>query len=99
VAGLVGLELANVILKKPLKWWANSHWITGHFGTRDFSRQSCQATGMQLPLGDADCLLEPLPHFLEIDFDRNFRHVRVHARGIPSRAAASAFPRKGPRSG
>src|ERR1700730_2493577 len=46
LAGHVGLELANVILKKPLKCWANSHWITEHFGTRDFSRASCQPTDM-----------------------------------------------------
>ena len=48
VAGHVGLELANVILKKPLKYWVNSHWITEHFGTRDYSRLSCGAGDTQL---------------------------------------------------
>jgi hypothetical protein len=48
LAGHVGLELVNVILKKPLKCWANSHWIPEYFGIRDFSRAGCQATDMQL---------------------------------------------------
>jgi hypothetical protein len=38
LAGHVGLELANVILKMPLKCWANSPWISERFGTRDLSR-------------------------------------------------------------
>jgi hypothetical protein len=33
LAGLRGLELANVILGKSLKCRANSPWITEHFGT------------------------------------------------------------------
>jgi hypothetical protein len=36
VAGHVGLELANVVLKKPLKCWANSHWITHILGPETF---------------------------------------------------------------
>ena len=38
----VGLELANVILKIPLKCWANSPWISERFGTRDLSRACWQ---------------------------------------------------------
>jgi hypothetical protein len=33
VAGLRGLELPNVIFKKPLKYWANSLWFAEHCGT------------------------------------------------------------------
>jgi hypothetical protein len=46
MAGLGGLEPANVVLKRPLKSWANSYWTTEHFGTRDFSRASCQVTDL-----------------------------------------------------
>jgi hypothetical protein len=28
-----GLELANVLFRKPLKYWANSLWVTEHCGT------------------------------------------------------------------
>jgi hypothetical protein len=33
MAGHEGLELANVILKKPLKLLGEFYWITEHFGT------------------------------------------------------------------
>jgi hypothetical protein len=33
LAGLRGLELANVIFAKRLKYWANSLWFAEHFGT------------------------------------------------------------------
>src|SRR5580704_19322552 len=51
VPGLRGLELTNVVLKKPLKCWANSHWIPEYSWTRDFLRSSCQPTAMQPRLG------------------------------------------------
>ena len=33
MAGLRGLELANVIFRKLLKYWANSLWFAEHCGT------------------------------------------------------------------
>src|SRR5260370_42059548 len=33
-------------------------------------------------LGDAGCLFEPLPHFLEVGLERNFPRVRVHVRPL-----------------
>src|ERR1700730_2056604 len=81
LAGHVGLELANVVLKKPLKCWANSHWITEHFGTRDFSRASCQATDLQLRLG-WPCSIRPgqtrYPRSRSaVGVERHFEHARL----------------------
>jgi hypothetical protein len=42
LAGLRGLELANVIFVKPLKYWANFRWTLKYFGTRHFSHATCQ---------------------------------------------------------
>ena len=46
MAGHVGLELANVILGKSLKCWANSPWITRTFwDLRPYARELQQAVG------------------------------------------------------
>jgi hypothetical protein len=74
LAGVGGLEPANVILKKPLRCRANSRWITRHLGARDFSRASCSPTDMQLVHTDHDVsmitisncpVLAPEPHVSE----------------------------------
>ena len=41
MAGVRGLELANVIFEKPLKYWANSLWFTEHLWDPRPSPASC----------------------------------------------------------
>jgi hypothetical protein len=51
VAGHVGLELANVILKKPLKCWANSHGLRNILGPETF-RVRAAADQVPEPVGE-----------------------------------------------
>ena len=51
MAGHVGLELANVILKKPLKCWANSHGLRNILGPETF-RVRAAADQVPEPVGE-----------------------------------------------
>jgi hypothetical protein len=51
VAGVAGLELANVNFKMPFEMSDEFPLIPEHLRTRDYSRASCQNPAMQLPPG------------------------------------------------